>query len=91
MARGARPDAAGSSPAFSGGCGVRMLDHEGEHTADSAEPGISSGSADLQDELRDEDLRREIELVSDLVVAASASAGPLSLVEIDRILGLRPT
>ena len=63
-----------------------MPDHEGEHTADSDEPGISSRPDDLQDD----DLRQEIELVSDLVLAASASDHQLSLAEIDRILGVRP-
>lgn len=39
-------------------------------------------------ELTDGDLRDEIELVGDLVVAASASEGPLSDDEIDEVLGL---
>ena len=40
-------------------------------------------------ELRDDELRAEIELVSELVLAASASDAPLSPAEIDRALGLR--
>lgn len=32
----------------------------------------------------------EIELYGELVIAASASAGPLSKGEIDRILGIKP-
>jgi hypothetical protein len=32
----------------------------------------------------------EIELYGELVIAASASAGPLTTAEIDRILGVRP-
>jgi hypothetical protein len=41
-----------------------------------------------EDSLSDEDLRSEIELVADLVVAASTDDGPLSQPEIDRILGV---
>jgi hypothetical protein len=63
-----------------------MPDHDVAHAADSDEPGISSSTADLQDA----DLRREIELVGDLVLAASASDRPLSVAEIDQILGVRP-
>jgi hypothetical protein len=32
----------------------------------------------------------EIEMYGELVIAASASPGPLTLAEIDRILGVRP-
>jgi hypothetical protein len=32
----------------------------------------------------------EIELYGELVIAASASEGPLSRAEIDRVLGVRP-
>lgn len=39
-------------------------------------------------ELTDVALQQEIELVGDLVVAASHSPGPMSQEEIDRILGL---
>jgi hypothetical protein len=39
-------------------------------------------------ELTDGALQDEIELVGDLVVAASASEGPLSEAEIDQVLGL---
>jgi hypothetical protein len=41
-------------------------------------------------ELYDAELQAEIALVADLVLAASASPGPLSTAEIDRILGLTP-
>ena len=48
-------------------------------------------AADANDEnLTDDDLQSEIELVGDLVVAASASDGPLSQDEVDRILGVSP-
>ncbi len=40
------------------------------------------------EELTDDDLQNEIELVGDLVVAASSSEGPLSEAEIDRLLGV---
>jgi hypothetical protein len=40
--------------------------------------------------LTDDDLQSEIELVGDLVVAASSSEGPLSEAEIDRLLGIEP-
>jgi hypothetical protein len=41
-----------------------------------------------EDSLSDDDLRSEIELVAELVVAASTSDVPLSQPDIDRILGL---
>ena len=41
-----------------------------------------------EDSLSDDDLRSEIELVADLVVAASTERRPLSQPEIDRILGV---
>jgi hypothetical protein len=48
-------------------------------------------AADANDEnLTDDDLKSEIELVGDLVVAASASDGPLSQDEVDGLLGVRP-
>ena len=46
------------------------------------------GASSDEDSLSDEDLRSEIELVADLVVAASTDDGPLSQPEIDRILGV---
>lgn len=64
-----------------------MPDHDAQRIADIDPPGEPTGVADLQDA----ELQEEIELVADLVVAASASPRPLSVVEIDRILGLRPT
>ena len=42
------------------------------------------------DNLTDDDLQSEIELVGDLVVAASSSDGPLPQKEIDRLLGVHP-
>ncbi|MBA2639894.1 MAG: hypothetical protein H0U77_07855 [Nocardioidaceae bacterium] len=39
--------------------------------------------------LHDEDVHAEIELSSDLMIAASEHDGPLSEAEIDQILGLR--
>jgi hypothetical protein len=48
-------------------------------------------AADAEDDnLTDNDLQSEIELVGDLVVAASASDSPLSQDEVDRLLGVRP-
>lgn len=41
-----------------------------------------------EDSLSDDDLRSEIELVAELVVAASNSDVPLSQPDIDRILGV---
>jgi hypothetical protein len=52
-----------------------------EHAPDSGEP---------DEDLKDADLQQEIDLVSDVVLAASASDAPLSQAEIDRALGLRP-
>ena len=42
-------------------------------------------------DLTDGPLQDEIELVGDLVVAASASDGPLSEAEIDEVLGIAQT
>ena len=42
------------------------------------------------DNLTDDDLQSEIELVGDLVVAATSSDGPLPQEEIDRLLGVHP-
>jgi hypothetical protein len=42
------------------------------------------------DELRDAALHEEIELVGDLVVAASSAQGRLSQAEIDRLLRVQP-
>ena len=44
--------------------------------------------AEAQDSLTDGDLQSEIELVGDLVVAATSSQGPLPQDEIDRLLGV---
>ncbi len=41
-----------------------------------------------RDELRDAALHQEIELVGELVVAATSSSGHLSLAEIDALLGV---
>jgi hypothetical protein len=40
--------------------------------------------------LEDADLLGEVELTTDLIIAASAATGPLSIDEIDRILGVVP-
>lgn len=40
--------------------------------------------------LEDSELAAEVELVASLIVAASASDGPLPQDEIDRILGVEP-
>ena len=45
-------------------------------------------AVDEDDNLTDSDLQFEIELVGDLVVAASASEGPLPQHEVDLLLGL---
>jgi len=45
--------------------------------------------ADAQDSLTDGELQSEIELVGDLVVAATSSDGPLPQNEIDRLLGVQ--
>jgi hypothetical protein len=42
------------------------------------------------DNLTDDDLQSEIEMVSELVVAASSSDGPLKQDEVDLLLGIRP-
>ncbi len=40
--------------------------------------------------LEDSDLLREVELTTNLIIAASEAEEPLSLAEIDRILGVVP-
>ena len=40
--------------------------------------------------LEDADLLGEVELTTNLIIAASAADGPLPLDEIDRILGVEP-
>jgi len=45
--------------------------------------------AEAQDSLTDGELQSEIELVGDLVVAATSSDGPLPQEEIDRLLGIK--
>jgi hypothetical protein len=42
------------------------------------------------DNLTDDDLQSEIELVSELVLAATSSDGPLEQDEVDQLLGVRP-
>ena len=44
---------------------------------------------DTQDSLTDGELQSEIELVGDLVVAATSSEGPMPQEEIDRLLGVK--
>lgn len=46
--------------------------------------------AEAEDNLTDGALQSEIELVGDLVVAATSSDGPLAQDEIDRLLGVVP-
>ena len=40
--------------------------------------------------LEDSDLLTEVELTTNLIIAASESDGPLSLADIDKILGVSP-
>lgn len=40
--------------------------------------------------LEDGDLLHEVELTTNLIIAASESSGPLSQEQIDRILGIAP-
>jgi hypothetical protein len=42
------------------------------------------------DNLTDDELQSEIELVGDLVVAATSSDGPMPQDQIDQLLGIRP-
>ena len=53
-------------------------------------PGRDSDDALIDDDLTDEDLESEIELVSELVVAATSSDEPLSQDQVDDILGVSP-
>nr|WP_284289347.1 hypothetical protein [Angustibacter aerolatus] len=45
---------------------------------------------DTHDPLRDEHLEDEIEMVGDLVVAATGATGPLTQDQIDAVLGVSP-
>jgi hypothetical protein len=53
-------------------------------------PAAGSHHQDSDDKLTDDDLESEIELVSELVVAATSSDGPLGQDEVDSILGVSP-
>ncbi len=46
------------------------------------------GGSPTDENLTDDDLRCEIEMVSDLVVAATSSDGPLNQHEVDLLLGV---
>ena len=59
-----------------------------EVTRRSSAPRTIMHMEEAQDSLTDGDLQSEIELVGDLVVAASSSDGPLPQGEIDRLLGV---
>lgn len=62
-------------PGLSGNPGIAVNQDAGPSHAEPAE-------------LLDSDLQQEIELVTELVLAASASAGPLTDAEIDGVLGV---
>jgi hypothetical protein len=47
-------------------------------------------AAEEGDNLTDDELQSEIEMVGDLVVAATSSDGPMTQAEIDRLLGVHP-
>jgi len=53
-------------------------------------PAPGSPGHDPDDVLTDDVLESEIELVSELVVAATSSEGPLGQDVVDRILGVSP-
>jgi len=53
-------------------------------------PAAGLPGQDPDDELTDDDLESEIELVSELVVAATSSDGPLGQDEVDELLGVSP-
>jgi hypothetical protein len=61
--------------------------HSAGHPPAPAHSAAHSPAVD-EDSLSDDDLRSEIELVAELVVAASNSDVPLSQPDIDRILGV---
>lgn len=53
-------------------------------------PPAGSPGQDPDNKLTDDDLESEIELVSELVVAATSSDGPMGQDEVDQILGVSP-
>jgi hypothetical protein len=53
-------------------------------------PAAGSSGRASDDELTDDELESEIELVSELVVAATSSDGPLDQDQVDDILGVSP-
>jgi hypothetical protein len=71
--------------------GMTDTGHTG-NTADTGTPGTPDGGslsiANDASELSDGALQSEIELVADLVVAASQSETPLTLDQIDEVLGV---
>lgn len=64
-----------------------MPDQDAGDGAGPRLPGVPAAGFEDRD-LEDPELHAEIDLVADLVLAASASPGPLTVAEIDRILGL---
>jgi hypothetical protein len=52
--------------------------------------GASTVDDQFEVQLEDDDLLSEVELTTNLSIAATASAGRLAQAEIDRILGVRP-
>lgn len=75
--------------------GGLALAHRGASASETVEVARRSSAPrtivhmeEAQDSLTDGDLQSEIELVGDLVVAASSSDGPLPQGEIDRLLGV---
>lgn len=61
------------------------------HTAANPDADLENDvDARLDDGLTDDDLESEIELVSELVLAATSSDGPLHQDEVDQLLGVAP-
>jgi hypothetical protein len=59
--------------------------------AKTCRAGVRAMDNQFDFELVDRALLEELELTTDLMLAANASDGPLSQAEIDRILGVDPT
>jgi hypothetical protein len=68
----------------------RRSHEQADEPADEPADDVLEGAPedDPEDDLQDRELSQEIELVGDLVVAASDADADLSTSEIDRILGL---
>jgi hypothetical protein len=70
--------------------GMVVLDRQDRQDRQDSDAGSAADGGFRHVELRDVELQAEIELVADLVLAASGSEAPLTAADIDRVLGVVP-